>query len=905
MLQMNKQRQNPGGIFAPLVVTLAAIIFFAGSARAAILFQNDDFATVESSGVIINSDNEATGDIIMQFGSSLAKTLKYSSTNSRFEFNDKVDMTNHEITSFRVENVVLPALMGSPGPAAIGKIVQLTGSGSDGSSPGCTGPSCPPGTYSWNGAAWKALQGSVTASNASKIVTVGPIGRDYTTIEGPTGAAAYLNTLSGGEMWVDPGTYPITTVVDLKNIRVRGADTSLTVISITGGGKLLVKDTKFDNSTIIVDSGITAGMGLDVQYVASSNSTISFEHMSFTVGTGKVLIDSSSATKPVTLTTLQNCTQSLGGGNIVVAVATSKLAATSKFTIINLLSTSPLKMVDWPTTIIGGSNVVSSGTITTVPDRTIYVSPGMNIQTAITSLGANGGVVRLAVGIHDVTNEITISQNNIALVGEGPGTIVRAQSATWPPASITTDNAVIQVGPANGTVPCTNVVISNFKLQVGPNIHGISINGGSENKVMDTVVQSIGAKNTPGPRVGIVFTDSTTAAGRRLTAARNIINSDTSANRWVDGIHIDGGTEAILGGQLFGYGNNIYDSIIYENIVSEAKETSYAFTNVYASSIFSNRARDLGWNVGGIGLFINNSRDIVVINNTMDGNHNTGTSGIMLFSDVANAIIASNTIRGTTGTCPTDCPINIGIDISGSYGGNIGNIITDNQISTVNTVLQDNGTASKLESNYHRGTVNPTANDDIGDGYGVGTIWVNTASGAAYISVNSTTGAAVWNSLGGGGLGTTANTFTLDSDNTGGNVNLVFGTTNNKILRWDNTAGEFTTVNAGTNLGTYLKINGGTAITGHLSATQASLNSGNIGSASCGNYGTITVTGAAVGDSVTATPTPIAGGIETVNLSWNASVTATNTVTIRACNSSGSNINTANTQTWGADVWKH
>jgi hypothetical protein len=49
----------------------------------------------------------------------------------------------------------------------------------------------------------------------------------------------------------------------------------------------------------------------------------------------------------------------------------------------------------------------------------------------------------------------------------------------------------------------------------------------------------------------------------------------------------------------------------------------------------------------------------------------------------------------------------------------------------------------------------------------------------------------------GGGSGassidsTTANTFTLDSDNTGGNVALKFGTTNNETLTWNNTNARF------------------------------------------------------------------------------------------------------------------
>ncbi len=892
------------------MIVLLVCVLSVQTASANILFQDDNFATVYSGGILINSNDSYSGDIAIQFGSALGKSIAWSAANTRFEINAGLDMGNYELSTARVENVAaLPGGAGGLGLGGTGRIVSLTVT--DSIAPGCTSPSCTPGTYSWNGSIWTALTGNTTVFNSTKIITVGPTGRDYTNI---ADGAAYLNTLSGGEMWVDPGSYPVTTSINLANIKVRGTDTALTTLAISGGGQLEVINTIFETLTININSGITAPMGLDVTYSAASNSALQFNQVDFIVGAGKVGIDNSTpANKPVTIFTFNQCTESAGTGNLINAVASSNINATSVITVINLLSTNPLKISDWPVTIIGGSNVVTDGTITTVPDRTILVSPGMNIQGAIDSLGANGGVVKLLIGSHDITTSILINYDNIVIVGEGPGTMLRAQTATWTGGTTIAD-AVIQVGASNGTSPRSNVIIRDFKMEVGPNIHGIRINGGVENKVLDMIVQSIGVKNTT--RTGIVITDAAASAGRRFTATRNIINNDIGTNRWVDGIHFDGGTEGTLPGQLFGYNNNIFDSIISENIVAEAKETSFAFTNIRASGIFSNRARDLGWNTNAMGLFVNNAQDITVINNTIDDNNNTPTTGIILYSDVVNAVVIGNTIRGSVGTCSppgsTDCLINIGINVSGATGGNVGNTVTDNHINAAVTPLQDNGTATKLESNYHAATADPTANDDIADGYGIGTLWINTSSGNVYICVNSAPGAAVWSVLTGGGghtqntdTGTTSNTFTLDSDNTGGNVDLVYGTTNNRIIRWDNAAGEFTTVNGGFNADTYLKINGGTAITGHLSATVNNVASPNISARTCVDYGTITVTGAAVGDIAVATPTPLAGGIETVNLTWTASVTAANTVTIRVCNVTNAPINTANTQTWRADVWKH
>ena len=46
----------------------------------------------------------------------------------------------------------------------------------------------------------------------------------------------------------------------------------------------------------------------------------------------------------------------------------------------------------------------------------------------------------------------------------------------------------------------------------------------------------------------------------------------------------------------------------------------------------------------------------------------------------------------------------------------------------------------------------PTVNDDSGDGYEIGLIWVNTATDTAYILLDDTVGAAVWEEIGAGGL---------------------------------------------------------------------------------------------------------------------------------------------------------
>lgn len=60
-------------------------------------------------------------------------------------------------------------------------------------------------------------------------------------------------------------------------------------------------------------------------------------------------------------------------------------------------------------------------------------------------------------------------------------------------------------------------------------------------------------------------------------------------------------------------------------------------------------------------------------------------------------------------------------------------------------------------------TVAPTANDDSGDGYSVGSIWVDVTADKAHICVDATATAAVWKEMGGTGSGASAFTDLTDT----------------------------------------------------------------------------------------------------------------------------------------------
>jgi hypothetical protein len=62
------------------------------------------------------------------------------------------------------------------------------------------------------------------------------------------------------------------------------------------------------------------------------------------------------------------------------------------------------------------------------------------------------------------------------------------------------------------------------------------------------------------------------------------------------------------------------------------------------------------------------------------------------------------------------------------------------------------GSTSVKKSNL-TATAAPTVNEDSGDGYAVGSIWIDVSGDKSYILVDATGGAAVWIEMGGGGGG--------------------------------------------------------------------------------------------------------------------------------------------------------
>lgn len=78
-------------------------------------------------------------------------------------------------------------------------------------------------------------------------------------------------------------------------------------------------------------------------------------------------------------------------------------------------------------------------------------------------------------------------------------------------------------------------------------------------------------------------------------------------------------------------------------------------------------------------------------------------------------------------------------------------------------------------------TAEPTANDDSGDGYAVGSSWFDVTNDKAYLCLDATVGAAVWQEVGGGGTdGTLASLSDVDIAGAANGERLTYNSTSEK-----------------------------------------------------------------------------------------------------------------------------
>lgn len=815
-----------GGALLRALISFVLVFTQSLTAEAAINFQDDIFHDIESEGIFIDIDGSGASNTNIQFGNDVTPgqngVLEWNVTNDEFQFTNGDGGTERANVSLEIETVsALPG--GAPGLGAAGEGRLVILDTSDNTAPGCTiSPFCAAGTYIWDGGAWISLVGQ-TASNLTKVVTVNPGGgEDYLTIED---AANYLQTRSGGFMLLSAGTHTVTTDFDVDNVIMIGKDASRTTVEFSGSGQMNTFDTTFRKLTIDVNA-ITDDMALDVQ---AGSSSLEFESVDFDVlDSGDSLIDSNEGVAPTLIVKFNRTTTAGGSGDILKSIAGGNLNGSSTIFVDGRSGDTPLEVNDWDVILTGDGAVNTTGTIFPIPADSIFVTPEMNLQGAIDSLEAagNGGTITLAPGTHTITQTLTIEDDDINLTGLGDASTI-STSGTF----VSTGSTIgaIQVGSV-GT-PIDGVELSRFRLFVNDNIHGIRVTGGADNRVINVTVRKVtgtSGSGDAGADIGILMIDGTGQDLVRPVVSSCRIFGNGGSNYFTDGIHV---TSDGTAGGVFGNGNNVTNALIEGNNVDFISETAYAIVGADDASLFNNRASGMGQGGGGaFGIFISNAERLNMSANVFTGSSSATATGIGIESfnlgslkSVTDSVITSNVIDGfgSSGVgfatafqignaTNTEVSRNffqnnivggavpgasVAFDVRGNADNNSisnnsidggtnpwdtginlqaaaqeGNVLRGNVYGNVTIQVSDVGTATLFGVNNHRAAADPTVGDDIDDGYGIGTLWTNTATDTAFILQDNTAGAAVWDQIDGAAGATTldeaynnGNTITVDS----------------------------------------------------------------------------------------------------------------------------------------------
>ncbi len=152
---------------------------------------------------------------------------------------------------------------------------------------------------------------------------------------------------------------------------------------------------------------------------------------------------------------------------------------------------------------------------------------------------------------------------------------------------------------------------------------------------------------------------------------------------------------------------------------------------------------------------------------TINGNSGSGASGPAItftggttgldFDATGQTITLTGTLvianGGTGATTASGARTNLGLGTIATQNANSVTITGGSITGITDLAIADGGTAASTAAGartnlevprIHTAAVAPAVGDDGAAGYPVGSLWVDTALGNAYISVDSSTGSAVW-----------------------------------------------------------------------------------------------------------------------------------------------------------------
>jgi hypothetical protein len=193
--------------------------------------------------------------------------------------------------------------------------------------------------------------------------------------------------------------------------------------------------------------------------------------------------------------------------------------------------------------------------------------------------------------------------------------------------------------------------------------------------------------------------------------------------------------------------------------------TNYTTTKAAASAGGGETNTASNQGVGGVGVFIQKTGVDLEFKNINAGSAKVTVSDDSgdheIDIDITEAQIDHNSLNNlTTGDVHTQYALLAGrtggqtlkggdgagddLTLESTSNGTKGDIILSD-LTTNGYVISTGGTGTlAVSKNYLSGHTAPTANDDSGDGFSVGSIWLDTTADRAYICLDASVGSAVW-----------------------------------------------------------------------------------------------------------------------------------------------------------------
>lgn len=716
---------------------------------------------------------------------------------------------------------------------------------------------------------------AITNSNGSQTASLSVEGT-ITAGTGLTVTTGGILVSAGGLNLNSTGITNTGSIAGATNITLNGTISGGTTysgsgnINTTGGGLQTNSLTRVDNSGNLTNIGnLTATGAITINSTGAGNDITlnSIDQVVIDAGSTIELSDNTNITGALDVSAglmagTSNAFQVATNGDVTSGLVNGQtISSTANFT--GTLAAAGLISANNGLTIGATKNFTINGDVFTDLTGTGLQLNGSQLEASLGTTITNGEIVADAVTLGTQT-----TGNYVATLGTltGLSTTGNTGEGSTPSLTVLYGSGASTAVQGNTTFNCASVT--------GSNLTG---GGGSFALGAGGTCSSIGFSATPS------FT-SVTASGT------------------VQGADVNGTSSIQLNGA------NINTAGTLTNVAYENQGNNFTVANTFSAA--------------GTALTVNNDATVsgtLVVGNfdqsASTGTFKTGSGAVSINGNTA--ITGSKTL--TVGGLTT---LSAGLGVTGTstFTGNVatsnGNILIQ-QASAGASMIIDNS-AGKIGS-LKSGTAKVAFLFDDSGNFSIG------KETRANIAASNTPGTDIITILGSSGNVGINNTNPLFALDVGGTLNVSGAATLNSltvsttlnvtgatVLSSSLSVGTTLNVTGATTLAsataTSLNINSGTTITRHLSAS-ATVTSASISINTCAAYGTITVTGAAVGDTVYASPSAVAGGIETVNLDWMAYVSAANTVTIRAChqnsNIGAAAINTADTQTWRADVWKH